>query len=214
MMFEDNENTLPNTTLSASPADTVNDSQLNSFDHVLLYDMPLLTDASLLDWIDQQEPATLPTFHEPVTNETVTSNENTASNVNNHQQQPRIIAKNLYGDLMYVLVSDDTICQRRVSDDFVNITRLLNSMKVPRGSRDHMLRKIKNRQVIRLGPVNLRGTWTSLDEARKLFAQALRQFSDLGFDTVMVECLKQLLSDDIVLYIDGSSLLKLCANPL
>ncbi|TPX50486.1 hypothetical protein SeLEV6574_g00866 [Synchytrium endobioticum] len=64
--------------------------------------------------------------------------------------------------------TDRVTLSRRVDSDYVNATKLLNAAGLSRGRRDATLKQEANRDVKKCGPVNLKGVWIPLLQARDM----------------------------------------------
>ncbi|KAJ1905365.1 hypothetical protein IWQ60_012300 [Tieghemiomyces parasiticus] len=93
-------------------------------------------------------------------------------------------------DLYRLDINGYTVC-RRVRDNYVNGTKLLNTTGITRGKRDAALKTIPGRDVVRAGPMYVKGVWIPLTNARALAGR---------YD--VLNCLGRLLADDPGRYLD------------
>lgn len=63
------------------------------------------------------------------------------------------------GVSVYSLEAGDHVLCRRADNNMMNGTKLLNMANLSRGVRDGLLKKEKVRQVVKIGPLPLKGVW-------------------------------------------------------
>lgn len=74
------------------------------------------------------------------------------------------------GTLCFQVESKGICVARREDNDFINGTKLLNVAGMTRGRRDGILKSEKNRHVVKVGAMHLKGVWIPFDRALN-FAQ-------------------------------------------
>ncbi|KAI9259872.1 transcription regulator HTH, apses-type DNA-binding domain-containing protein [Sporodiniella umbellata] len=87
----------------------------------------------------------------------------------------------------------EVVVSRRYDNDMVNITKLLNAVRMSRGRRDNITRLESNRVVIKHGPANLKGVWAP-------FTQAI----DIAIKFKIYDDLFPLFEDDATIYLTAS----------
>ncbi|KAL1954203.1 hypothetical protein VTO42DRAFT_1519 [Malbranchea cinnamomea] len=69
------------------------------------------------------------------------------------------------GTLCYQIEVGGICVARREDNQMINGTKLLNVAKMTRGRRDGILKSEKNRQVVKIGPMHLKGVWIPFERA-------------------------------------------------
>ncbi|KAI8806782.1 transcription regulator HTH, apses-type DNA-binding domain-containing protein [Cladochytrium replicatum] len=72
------------------------------------------------------------------------------------------------GTNVYQLEVNDVLLTRRMDNDRINGTKLLNIAALTRGRRDGILKNERPREVIKHGAMHLKGVWIELERARAL----------------------------------------------
>lgn len=82
-------------------------------------------------------------------------------------QKPRVTAT-LWedeGTLCFQVEAEGICVARREDNAMINGTKLLNVAKMTRGRRDGILKSEKNRHVVKIGPMHLKGVWIPFERA-------------------------------------------------
>lgn len=69
------------------------------------------------------------------------------------------------GTICFQVECDGLCVARRDDNSFINGTKLLNVAGMTRGRRDGILKSEKTRQVVKIGPMHLKGVWIPFDRA-------------------------------------------------
>lgn len=64
--------------------------------------------------------------------------------------------------------SNGLVVSRREKDNYVNGTKLLNATGITRGRRDALLKLERGREVVKMGPMCLKGVWIPFEKAAEL----------------------------------------------
>ncbi|GAA5938652.1 uncharacterized protein JCM15063_005380 [Sporobolomyces koalae] len=84
---------------------------------------------------------------------------------------PALVSTTLWEDELTIVLSiavDGHLVARRVDNDWVNCTKLLNVVGMTRGRRDMLLKVEEERVVFRRGATNLKGVWLPFETALRL----------------------------------------------
>ncbi|KAL2918929.1 hypothetical protein HK105_201763 [Polyrhizophydium stewartii] len=97
--------------------------------------------------------------------------------------------------LVYQVEVDGFAIARRADNSMVNGTKLLNLAGLTRGKRDGLLKNVRGRQVVKIGPMHIKGVWVPLRKAREL----ADQFAVAGLlDNVLADDPAALFPDPIL----------------
>ncbi|KAJ0426158.1 hypothetical protein BJY00DRAFT_273123 [Aspergillus carlsbadensis] len=105
------------------------------------------------------------------------------------------------GTLCYFVHANGCVISRRQDNNMINGTKLLNVAKMTRGRRDSILKSEKERSVIKMGPIHLKGVWIPFERAL-LFANAegitksLYPLFEENIDTLLYKTLPDLGGED------------------
>ena len=69
------------------------------------------------------------------------------------------------GSLCFQVEANGICVARREDNHMINGTKLLNVAGMTRGRRDGILKSEKNRHVVKIGPMHLKGVWIPFDRA-------------------------------------------------
>lgn len=78
----------------------------------------------------------------------------------------------------YQVRAKDYTVSRRLDNDYINGTKLLNIVGMSRGKRDGILKSEKKKDVVKVGSINLKGVWIPFDRAYEIARNE-------GLDTIL-----------------------------